>query len=207
MSSQLKKRPYPPKNLPAFLPAPEIFNWVQATLFNKSSKLYNEDHEHLHQLEMPKLSFLWANGGFKRQGKYILGQCEKVMFNSGGWKKERQEMQMCDWFGDVPDFLITLDARFCSECSDVEFCALVEHELYHIAQAKDAFGCPAFNRDTGEPKLAIQSHDVEEFFGVVRRYGASQSDIKKLVDLASKQPEVGLADIAHACGTCSLRLA
>jgi len=203
----LKKRPSPPKDMPAFLPAPEVFEWVQRALFDSSSKLYNADHEHLHHLEMPSLSFLWANGGFKKQGKFVLGQCEKVMFRAGGWQKERQEMQMHDWFGDVPTFLITLDARFCSTCSDVEFCALVEHELYHIAQAKDDFGCPAFNLQTGEPKLMIQSHDVEEFFGVVRRYGASQSNIQKLIDIGKKRPEIGLADIAHACGTCLLKLA
>lgn len=203
----LKKRPMPPKDMPAFLPAPEVFSWVKDTLFEKTSKLYNEDHEHLHHLEIQDLSFLWADGGFRKQGKFVLGQCEKVMFRAGGWQKERQEMQMRDWFGDVPIFLITLDARFCSTCSDVEFCALVEHELYHIAQAKDTFGCPAFNSQTGEPKLMIQSHDVEEFFGVVRRYGASQSNVQKLIDIGKKRPEIGLADIAHACGTCMLRLA
>jgi hypothetical protein len=33
----------------------------------------------------------------------VLGQCEKVMFNVGGWRKARQEQQMRDWFGFVPD--------------------------------------------------------------------------------------------------------
>lgn len=199
------KRPKPPKVMTQFLPAPEIFEWVQHTLFDSASKLYNEDHEHLHHLEMPQLSFLWADGGFKKQGKFILGQCEKVMFNCGGWKKERQEMQMCDWFGDVPDFLITLDARFCAECSDVEFCALVEHELYHIAQALNDSGMPKFGKD-GNPSLAIQSHDVEEFFGVVRRYGANES-VKKITRLANSNPEIAKIDIAHACGTCLLKIA
>lgn len=195
-----KKRPMPPKDMPAFLPAPEVFAWVKDKLFEKTSKLYNEDHEHLHHLDTPKLSFLWANGGFKKQGKFVLGQCEKVMFNCGGWKKERQEQQMIDWFGDIPDFLITLDAKFCSECSDVEFCALVEHELYHIAHGKDAFGFPAFLKD-GTPKLVMRGHDVEEFVGVVKRYGMSE-DVRKLVNAANKNPEISKLDIAHACGTC-----
>jgi hypothetical protein len=34
----------------------------------------------------------------------LLGQCEKVMFNVGGWRKARQEQQMRDWFGFVPTF-------------------------------------------------------------------------------------------------------
>jgi hypothetical protein len=28
------------------------------------------------------------------QKRMVLGQCEKVMFNQGGWKKARQEQQM-----------------------------------------------------------------------------------------------------------------
>ncbi len=202
----MMKRPYPPTDMPTFLPAPEIFEWVKNSFFDEQSKLYNPDHEHLHHLEMPELSFLWASDGFKKQGRYVLGQCEKVMFNCGGWKKERQEMQMNDWFGDVPAFLITLDAQYCSECSDVEFCALVEHELFHIAQALDKFGFPAFDRDTGNPKLTMQGHDVEEFIGVVRRYGASD-DVKRMVEAAKQKPEVASIDIARACGTCLLRAA
>lgn len=195
------KRPKPPNELIGFLPAPEIFDWVKKVFFDENSKLYNPDHEHLHDLEMPELSFLWADSGFAKGGRFVLGQCEKVFFNAGGWKKARQEQQMIDWFGDIPNFLITLDANYCSQCSDIEFCALVEHELYHIAHAKDAFGLPAYNKDTGKPKLTMQGHDVEEFVGVVRRYGMSE-DVRKLVNAANKNPEISKLDVAHACGTC-----
>ena len=64
---------------------------------------------------------------------------------------------MVEWFGFVPDFLITLSASFCRDHSDVEFCALIEHELYHIAHAKNEFGMPKYSRDTGKPILAIQA--------------------------------------------------
>jgi hypothetical protein len=90
-------------------------------------------------------------------------------------------------------------------CSDAEFCALIEHELYHIGHMKDAFGQPAFTRD-GLPKIGMRGHDVEEFTGVVRRYGASE-DVAKMVKAAQSTPEVAKLNIATACGTCLLRVA
>ncbi len=112
---------------------------------------------------------------------------------------------MHEWFGCVPRFIITLAADYCSQCSDLEFCALVEHELYHIAQALDEFGSPKFNKE-GAPVLRLRGHDVEEFVGVVRRYGTSR-EVQELVDAANLPAEVGHIDIARACGTCLLKLA
>lgn len=199
------KRPYPPSDMQPFQPAPEIFEWVMANIVNPEGSIHNPDHTHLKDIEMPTLSFMWADGAFEKQGRLVLGQCEKVAFRAGGWQKLRQEMQMEDWFGSVPNFLITLDARFCAQCTDAEFCALVEHELYHISQAVDMFGEPKYNRETGLPVLAMRGHDVEEFIGVVRRYGASE-DVQRMVDAANNRPEVSLANIAHSCGTCLLRV-
>jgi hypothetical protein len=84
----------------------------------------------------------------------------------------------------------------------------VEHELYHIAQRTDEFGAPAFTQD-GYPKLGLRGHDVEEFVGIVRRYGAGAGagDTAKLVAAAQRDPEIGALNIAQACGTCLLRAA
>jgi len=112
---------------------------------------------------------------------------------------------MHEWFGEVPNYIITLAADYCAECSDAEFCALVEHEMYHIAQKVDEFGAPEFTRD-GLPRLTLRGHDVEEFVGVVRRYGAS-GEVQELIDAASQPAEVAKINIARACGTCMLRLA
>lgn len=122
------------------------------------------------------------------------------MIREGGWKGARQEQQFFDWFGYTPEYLITLDASFCATCSDADFCALVEHELYHIAHALDEFGAPKFSR-SGKPKLKLRGHDVEEFVGVVRRYGSTE-DVQRLIEAAKHVPEVGKLSIAHACGTC-----
>ncbi|ENE6809407.1 transposase, partial [Acinetobacter baumannii] len=121
------------------------------------------------------------------------------------WKKERQEEQYIQWFNYLPEYLITFDASYSRIASDVNFCALVEHELYHIAHKKDQYGTPAYNRETGMPKLAIQGHDVEEFTGVVRRYGASE-DVMRMVEAANKRPQLSRADVHYACGTCNLKV-
>lgn len=190
-------RPYPPLDLQRFTPAEGVAQWIQDAILSESGSIHNPDHMHLIDAD---LVFLWAPGGFTKQMRTVLGQAEQVMINAGGWKGGRQEQQFREWFGYTPEFMITLDAHFCQSCSDAEWCALIEHELYHVAHALDEFGAPKFSR-TGKPKLKLRGHDVEEFIGVVRRYGQSE-DVARLVEAAKKKPEVVNFNIAHACGTC-----
>jgi hypothetical protein len=200
------RRPQPPAAGFMIMPAPELFQFAYKTFLNPESPLYNPDHRHLQSFRYPEIAFLWAGSGFIKQGRIILGETEKLMINASGWKKARQELQMYEWFGDLPSFIITLSADFCRTCSDADFCALFEHELYHIAQKLDMYGTPKFNRNTGQPELEMRGHDVEEFVGVARRYGASD-DVKRLVKVVNDGPELSRADIAHGCGTCILRVA
>jgi hypothetical protein len=205
-------RPAPPKALLELselsefgirlTPAPDVWEWVQMTILADTGSIHNPDHAHL--IDAP-IGILWASSAFEKQGRTVLGQAELVAFRAGGWQKARQEQQMLDWFGEVPTFLITLAADYCADCSDADFCALVEHELYHIAQKLDAYGAPMFTQD-GLPSLTLRGHDVEEFVGVVRRYGASP-DVQALVDAANKPAEVGKLNISRACGTCLLKSA
>jgi hypothetical protein len=185
-----------------FLPTHEASDWLFSTIIDPNGELYNEDHGHLIDAD---LAVLWAASGFIKHGRTIVGQVEQVTFRCGPWQKGRQEQQMIEWFGRVPAYLITLDASYCAQCSDAEFCALIEHELYHIAQELDAFGAPKFTKE-GMPKLCMRGHDVEEFVGVVRRYGASP-DVQALVDAANSPAEVGKLNISRACGTCLLKSA
>ncbi|WP_420376855.1 putative metallopeptidase [Sinorhizobium medicae] len=53
----------------------------------------------------------------------------------------------------------------------------------------------------------MRGHDVEDFVGVVRRYGADAAGVRAIVDAANRPPEIARANIAHACGTCQLRVA
>jgi hypothetical protein len=200
-------RPLPPEALIespwlTFMPARELRQWVSDMFLVEDGQLHNSDHAHI---EHASVEFLWASGGFIKQGRTVLGQCEEVTFRAGPWQKGRQEQQMREWFGSVPDFVITLDAGYSRKCTDVEFCALLEHELYHIGHQRDEFGAPAFTK-YGAPKLGMRGHDVEEFIGVVRRYGAS-ADVQRMVDAAKGAPEVAKLNIARACGTCLLKAA
>jgi hypothetical protein len=180
--------------------------WVEATFLDPASQLHNAEHAHLAHAE---IGFLWTVVENNRKGRRIIGQCEegKPQGAMGKWARARAEMQVKQWFGFVPDFIITLDAEYCRACGDAEFMALIEHELYHAAQETDAFGAPKFSRSTGRPVFTIRGHDVEEFVGVVRRYGADAAGVRAIVDAANRTPEVARAHIAHACGTCQLKVA
>lgn len=68
------------------------------------------------------------------------------------------------------------------------------------------FGQPKFRR-SGLPAFAIKGHDVEQFVGVVRRYGADATGVREMVDAAKAAPEIANVSIAQACGTCRLRVA
>lgn len=205
-------RPTPPKTILdlsdlstwgiRLTPAPEVLEWISTHILADTGSIHNPDHAHLIDAD---IRIMWASSSFEKQGRTVLGQAEQVAFRAGGWQKARMEQQMLDWFGSVPDFIITLAADYCADCSDTDFCALLEHELYHIAHGVDKYDQPAFTKE-GLPKLVMRGHDVEEFVGVVRRYGASP-DVQEMVDAANRPPEVGKLNISRACGTCLLRSA
>lgn len=203
--SRLPARPRPPAGIQKFQPAQGVGEWVNEQILAADGAINNPDHSHLLDAD---IEFMWAPGGFSKQMRTVIGTAEEVTFRSGGWQKMRQEEQFISWFQRIPSFLITLDAYYCEQCTDADWCALVEHELYHLAQKMDRFGAPVFTRD-GAPKIAIRGHDVEEFVGVVRRYGVGDPNgaIAQLARASGKRPEVNLANIAGACGTCILRAA
>ncbi|WP_320412007.1 putative metallopeptidase [Mesorhizobium sp. Root172] len=208
MALNNKKRPLPPHEMIEtielrFAPAVDLVNWARDTFIAGDASLSNEDHHHLNQAT---IGALWTNVPNGRAGRSIIGQAERGLPPAGKWLRARIERQILDWFGEVPDFILTFDAHYASQCSDAEFCALVEHELYHCGQERDVFGQPKF-RKSGLPAFALRSHDVEEFVGVVRRYGADAAGVRELVDAANKGPEIANVQIAQACGTCRLRVA
>lgn len=214
MAENDNRRPYPPVNFTspenyrpyiAIIPANEVYSWVSDNILMENGSLHNEDHFHLHTAD---IAFMWASNAFEKRGRVVLGQCEEVMLRAGGWQKSRMEQQMHEWFGRIPKFIITLAADYCEQCNDLEFCALVEHELFHIAQKVDEYGAPKFTKE-GLPVLTLRDHDVNEFIGVVERYGAGapDSNINKMIKAAQSGPTVSAVNIARSCGTCLLRIA
>lgn len=171
------------------------------TFIVEEAPLLNDEHAHL---RFADIGFLWTNVSNGRYGKRIVGQCEPGEPRAmGKWAKARAEMQINDWFGTIPDFIITLDAIYATQCGDAEFMALVEHELLHAGQERDEFGSPKF-RKSGAPAFAMRGHDVEEFVSIVRRYGvgAAAGETFALVEAAKNAPSIGAVSIAQACGTC-----
>lgn len=206
-------RPFPPQDLIdkaeedesiRLAPAPDLMNWVIKNFLTIGGPLHNPDHDHIAELLHDNEEFLacaWASSACVAKKRMVLGQCEKVMFNQGGWKKARQEQQMRDWFGYVPVYLITIDASYCDQATDRDFCALIEHELYHIGVERDGDGEPLYSEMTGLPKHYLAGHDVEEFVGVVKRWGADES-VKRLIEVAKQAPFVSDVNISKCCGTC-----
>lgn len=204
-------RPFPPQALieyggPSFVPAPELAAWAETTFIDDDASLSNEDHAHLRSA---KIGFLWTSIENTRRGLSVIGQAEtgQPQGTMGKWPRARAEQQIENWFGSVPDFIITIDANWWLQAGDPEACALIEHELYHCAQEKDEFGAPRFSKSTGLPVFGMRGHDVEQFVGVVARYGASASGVQQMVEAAKRGPSVAAAEISGACGTCLARAA
>lgn len=197
--------PRPPKSVTqsligTFEPAPSVEDWFRRVFLSSESQFYNLEHEHLNSAE---IGVLWTNVMNRRQMRRIVGEARLAQPQAkGAWAKGREEMQVREWFGADRklDFIITLDAVVCGELSDEEFCALIDHELYHCAQAVDAYGCPKFSKDTGRPIFAMRGHDVEEFVGVVRRWGALDGDTQALIRAGSARPEFS---ISRMCGVAA----
>lgn len=199
-------RPYPPPGLVEdhrrrFEPSPELETFARLFI-SDGQQLVNPEHEHLAQAD---IGFLWTNVENSKKGRRILGTCQLIKESGEKWTSGRSLMQIESWFDGLPDFLITIDACAVVDMTDPAFMALIEHELYHAAQATDEFGSPMFSKQTGFPIWAMRGHDVEEFVGVVRRYGADASGVRELVAAANRGPEIGEGLITRACGTC-LRL-
>lgn len=206
------KRPLPPETLfdgmegEQFIPAPEIIEWARATFIDEGATLENEEHAHL---RAANIGALWTNVENAKRGRRVIGMAEPGTPQGamGRWSRARAEFQVMQWFGQLPDFIITLDAHWWMQASDAEACALIEHELYHCAQDRDEFGAPRFSKQTGRPVFAMRGHDIEEFVGVVRRYGASAAGVQAMVDAANVGPQIADVKIAQACGSCRLRVA
>lgn len=190
------------EGLNRFEPALEFNEFLERTILDENHFLFNEEHIHLFKAT---IGFLWTNAPNKKQMKRIVGTAEMPLFRGNQWQKARQEQQIEEWFGLQPDFLITFDATFWAESSAAERLCVFEHELYHCAQARDVWGLPRFSRTSGKPIFSMRGHDVEEFTGVVRRYGigATGQDRVDFVAAAAAKPLIAEADIRQMCGACT----
>ena len=210
-----EKRPFPAEELcePASLnpddddydapirvaPDHDLEIWVRETFIEPGGALFNEEHWHLGDA---RIGFLWTNvENHRSQDQRILGTAELVGRLGNKWQTARDHYQLLKWFGEVPDFIITLDAPMWAIMDDASACALIEHELYHCSIKFDKDGNPKETPD-GDLIFGIRGHDIEQFVSVVERYGAKASHVEKMIEAARRGPTIAQAQISIACGTC-----
>lgn len=205
------KRPMPPVNefegVEAwFGPAPDLAEWASASFIDDAAPLRNPDHEHLRSAS---IGFLWTNVSNAKKGRMVIGTAEPGALQGamGKWGRAKATLQVTDWFGMVPDFIITIDATWWLQVSDAEACALIEHELSHCGQDTDEYGAPKFNRQTGRPVFTMRAHDFEGFVGIARRYGAIEPGVRELMEALSQEPLMTADMIGVACGCCQSKIA
>lgn len=133
------------------------------------------------------LAILMRSGDWNEGGRGILGTCSIPTVS--GKLRPLFEHMLESWLGYYPDFLITLNADFWDDASDITREALLFHEAKHAGQAKDQFGSPRFHRETGRPITCIVPHDLEEFNAVVSRYGAWKGDVQSFIDAVNPSSE------------------
>ena len=175
--------------------------WARATVIDDGGPLHDPVHAHLARAS---IGWRWTDGPAQSRGRPIMGEARLIPPPQERWGKLMADWQLFQWFGEVPDFTITISADFARDCDHWSFCALIEHELYHCGQAVDMFGMPRFSRD-GFPIFTMRGHDVEEFVDVVARYGTRATGTDALAAAAEAGPIFGQAQINAACGSC-LRL-
>lgn len=174
-----------------FLPADGLDKWVRSHII-EDGPLFNPDHEHLCDAS---IGFLWTNVFYKEQGRMIAGTAALGKPSGKPWSSGRLEQQLYGFFGEAPDFLIILDSVFFGRSANPTRLAVIEHELYHCSFA-------GFNQRTALPRWSIKGHDVEEFRGVVVRYGAEATGLTSFIEAGSREPLISGGEVAHVCGTC-----
>lgn len=196
-------RPQPPTELtvPGFgiEPSTELADWALGTFVKEGGPLCNEEHAHLRAAD---IAFLWTNVEYEQDLMPVAGMAEIVKVNGKPWPRAERVEHLCLLHGNIPQARIWIYAPYAVNCDDNQFCALVEHELYHIAQ-KTKDGEPKFD-DEGKPELTMRAHDVGEFIGVVERYGlpAVHPNVRRMVEAAKHKPLLAVDSVHTACGTC-----
>lgn len=171
------------------------------TFVHEDGELCNEDHAHL---RTANIAAIWTNVEYEDGLMPVAGMAEIVKVNGKPWARTERIDHLCLLHGDIPQARIWIYAPYAINLPDAAFCALLEHELYHLAQKIDKESQPMFD-DEGRPVLTARDHDVSEFLGVVERYGvdAVHSNIKKMVEIAKRKPSIETASIQLVCGSCA----
>lgn len=214
-------RPYPPPALfeedleGAFARAEDVEEWIRRNFIEPDGVFFDDVHE---PLQDAYIGVLWATKEVRIRGLVPAGTAsmpQRSVGHMSGHAKEMWLWQMRRMFGTedepgaVPDFLITLTAKWAARCEDVEFCATSMHELLHCGQEtldgkRDG---PLRFKKNGSRVWTMWPHGVETFPEVAAAFGAVERGVKDLAAALSKPPRFGAAEIDIACGICMARAA
>ncbi|HEU0298873.1 MAG TPA: putative metallopeptidase [Longimicrobium sp.] len=184
----------------SFIPSPELGEWARTCFLDDDGPLFNAEHGHL---RLASILFVWTNVPKAKNGREIWAEARLIRTAGDKWAQGMSLQQLRQWNdGALPDFLITVDAPSAAAMDDPTFGALVDHELYHCSIKLDENGTPDLGEDGNDPAWTMRGHDVEQFVGVVRRWGARASGVAELVAAAGQPPLIEGAAIVRACGTC-----
>lgn len=204
--------PAPPAEVldgpPTVAPALDVEAWVLAEFLAPDRPMSIYEHSHLAEHEA-RVGWLWATEVLVKRGRRILGRCGLAQPTGDAWQQLHRTEQLERWFGEVPDFVVTLDAQFVAHALATgrvaDVLALVDHELCHAGIALDADGFQRFRKD-GSPVWGIRTHDVEQFLGPVRRWGLASAGVEKLAEaidhVRAVGPDIAQATLDGVCGTC-----
>ena len=200
--------PLPPGSVdghgPTLQPSPEWAAWIRHTFIEDPSgepgPLTNPAHK---ILRFASFGVLIASEPLFRKGARTVGTAQLVKASGDTWASAQRLMGlrlllgMRGRFGiatdidgnpfpamvPLPTFVITLDARWLAHAPARSRAALIEHELLHCGQERGPLGLK-FTKD-GAPVPGIVPHDIEEFSGIIERYGSEANDaIRDFIDAA-----------------------
>jgi hypothetical protein len=127
-----------------------------------------------------EVRYVWRDKHAKSKGGDVYGKARKISGLSAFLARALDP--------DLGFFVIEIARDLWVHLEEHQQRALVDHELAHLIVT--------FNEDDGL-SLSIRGHDLEEFFGVVRRHGAWRPEISTLSQLAGQQ-RLAVADAVNA---------
>jgi hypothetical protein len=139
------------------------------------------------------IKFLWLmrHTEHLQAGRQVLAMVHEPQVQ--GRLRELFEHLLIKQYGFLPDYVVTVDAQWWADATDLQREALVHHELMHVRQALDRHGEPRINRLTGEPIYMLVAHDIEEFNKTVERFGLWKGDVEQFARTCRDAEEKGHA--------------
>lgn len=214
LSADGYNRPFPPQFMRTYgrelVRALDVESLVALGFTRTDGVFFDPEHEHL---TTATIGVIWSNARHMVKGEEKAGMME-LLPDPDSEPRTWTEARKHDWLASVygrpwPRFQMTLSGVWSWVYDDRSFLALVDHELCHAAVARDEGGAMKHRPGSSEPIWKTRGHDVEQFVGTVRRWGAPAAGAAELVAAAAAPPRFewvpGRAFAPIACANCAAR--